>query len=184
MLKIGVDVDLVLAQSDWAWWSWLHKVSFGNKYLPDQGDLMHYNLSEYFEMGDKDPMDFWRQEGLYDWIEPVQGSVRALKKLKEELDCEIITISHCKGNHYKSKWQFLKRYYGSCVDAYMVTKEKNHVNVDMLIDDRVSYLNMMPSNVECIRLETFYTQDAEPTREILVKQNWDEIVKYILEWHK
>lgn len=180
-ITIGVDVDLVLASSDIAWFNWLCRVTKTySKLNVDFKPPFNYDLSTYFKdyLDGIDPYDFWRNEGVYDWIDPVPGSQRALAQLKNEIDCKIIAVSHCKGNHFKSKWQFLKRNFGDNIDSYVVTKEKENVRVDYLIDDRNNYLNKMPEDVTCIRFETPYTQSEEPKREILVKNTWEDIVEY------
>lgn len=185
-INIGVDVDLVLASSDMAWMKWLCKVTGAYINLGvDFNPPYYYNLGKYFEnyLEDIDPMDFWRNEGVYDWVDPVPGSQRALAQLKNEIDCKIIAVSHCKGNHFKSKWQFLKRNFGDNIDSYVVTKEKEDVRVDYLIDDRNEYLNRMPENVTCIRFSTPYEQNAAPEKEIIEKSTWDDIVKYFRDYY-
>jgi 5'(3')-deoxyribonucleotidase len=125
-------------------------------------------------------MDFWRNEGVYDWVDPVNGSLDALMEIKRVIGCDIIAVSHCKGNHFKSKWQFLKRNFGNTIDGFIATKEKYYVACDILIDDRNSYLNKMPDGIGCIRFDTCYTQDEEPTRLMKVCKDWEEITEYLL----
>lgn len=179
---IAIDCDLVLARSDAAWVTWLANVtnSFGT-YL-DAKTPLDYNLSNYFKgvLGDVDPLDFWRHEGTYDWVEPVQYSQDALYCLKKA-GFTIIVVSHIKGNTNKSKWQFLKRNFGSDIDGYLATQEKQFVRADYFIDDRNSHLNRQSGDVTCIRLDTPYTQDEKAERDIIVAEDWNEVIKTIFE---
>lgn len=180
---IGVDVDLVLAASDVKWVEWMCRLTGYRPALLDK-EVHSYDLSLYFkDRLDKlgiDPLDFYRNEGVYDWIDPEEGSQEGLKRLKESIDCKIIAVSHCKGNHFKSKWQFLKRNFGDCIDGFIATKEKWAVRCDFFIDDRNEYLNGMPSDVFCIRYSTPYTQFEGEQRGITEAKSWQHVVDIIL----
>jgi 5'(3')-deoxyribonucleotidase len=180
---IACDVDLVLAQSDVLWWEWMSRM-VGLETIPPIPAIAEYDLSKYFksrmEVLNIDPMDFWRGDSLYTWCDTIAYSREVLYCLKQS-GFKIIAASHIKGNTNKSKFQFLKRNYGELLDAYLATKEKHYVRCDYLIDDRISNLNKMPENVTCIRLDTPYTQDEEPTRDIAICKDWNEILKFILE---
>lgn len=184
---VAVDCDLTIARSDEAWWKWLCKVT-GNtpmlQYLPleDQTKL-DYDLRTYFlsdlEKEDRDGYDFWRSTTVYDYVEPAVGSITALKELKEA-GYEIIIVSATKGNHTKSKWQFLQRHF-PFVDGFMATKEKRYARCDWFIDDRNDVLNRLGDNVGKIRIATPYTQSEELNSECHRLETWGEIKNLILQ---
>lgn len=179
---IAVDADLVLAASDKAWWDWMCKVTKCNAKFPKE-DKLEYDLSSYFkvflETYKRDAMDFWRGTTVYDFIDPVEGSVEAILDLYS-IGFEIVVVSHVKGNSNKSKYQFIDRYFGKAISGYVATKEKHYINCDYVIDDRISNLNKFKEDTTCIRLETPYTQNEEPSRDIIVFDTWEEIKNFII----
>lgn len=179
---IGIDCDLVLAASDLAWWSWLNRMCGLNLKIEDFNKPLDYNLASYFkpqlEARRIDPMDFWRSTDTYAWVDPVEGSVEALRQFKD-VGKEIVIISHVKGHSLKSKWRFLQQHYPGCIDSYLATKEKYRVAVDVMIDDRDSHLNSMPIEVNRIKLWTPYTQDQQTSDFTHVAKNWSEIVELL-----
>lgn len=84
---IACDVDLTVVASDRAHWEWLCQKS-GHPALASQfdvnlelnGGVFPYNLGEFFGMP-LAAMDFWRQEHLYDALEPLPNSVEVLREL-------------------------------------------------------------------------------------------------------
>lgn len=184
-MNIGVDIDLTLVRSDLAWWQWMCTVTQTTKdfeYPPTPS--RHYNLGEYFEEEFKDlayePLDFWRGTNVYDDLYPIIHSREVLAELSEE-GHSIYFISTIKGNHAKSKVEWVKRYFPFVAEvgnAILLTKEKYAVNCDIMIDDRNTILNSMG---ECakIKMWTPYLQDAPETGEITTCYSWGEIEKII-----
>src|SRR5690606_29708082 len=92
---------------------WLEVKTQSNKdyyeMLYGNGGVMSYDISDYFQVEcgvhKVDPLDFWRNEGIYDFLYPIKGAVKNLKALYKE-GYEIRFVSHCKGNHHKSKYNF------------------------------------------------------------------------------
>ena len=201
---IGVDVDLTVADSDDSHWDWLGKVGVQHTF-PNKTQEVDYNLGNYFHLPDKvDSRDYWRLSDIYDekpeylrpvsglssgvfirWIpirpvQPIKGSQRVLKDLKSE-GWEILFISHIKGNHHKSKVEWLKRHF-PFMDGFIATKEKHYANAccDIFIDDRNIHLNKSKAPFN-IKFETPYLQD-EPLEEgsvDLITRNWVQIGEWI-----
>jgi 5'(3')-deoxyribonucleotidase len=173
-LTIGVDVDLCVVNTDWEWWSWMI-----TNYGPPTGAqdlrmLRKYNLTAYWPNEDPDKlMNFWRQEGLYDNLQPIQGSFRTLLDLSED-GHKIVFISSVKGNHNKSKYYFLKRHF-PFMSGYIATKEKHFVDVDVMIDDRDTNLLPFKKGVKLIRYKTNYIQGVEPNPRIEIIDGWYKI---------
>lgn len=142
-----IDVDLTVFPSDKHWWDWMF-VKMG--YMPEDFPntthrLLDYNLANevrdmgYTEITKINSLDFWRQENVYDDMEPLEGSVEALRALHEQ-GWEIVFVSALKGNHHKSKYNALKKHF-PFMDGLVGTKEKQYVRCDLAVDDRLSYLN-------------------------------------------
>jgi len=153
--RILVDVDLTVVDLSRTWWRWLELQTKVEKEYPERG-LVDYDLSTYFPQT-TDPMDFWRNEGLYDMGVPIKGSVEALRDLSEEYN--IFFASHCKGNHFRSKYRFLDRYF-PFMEGFAATKEKYAVSCDIAIDDRNVFLNSLPAETPKLRFETGFRQDV------------------------
>jgi 5'(3')-deoxyribonucleotidase len=56
-----------------------------------------------------DPLDFWRDENLYDNLVPMEGAVEKLEQLSKYFG--IVFVSRLKGNHHRSKVYFLKKFF-------------------------------------------------------------------------
>ena len=174
---IGVDVDGVVVRSDIEWNKYLmNRANVSGSLLPLDGPVA-YNLSKYYP-NVYDAMEFWRKKDLYDHMEPDYDSVKYLKSLSENYD--IIFITALKGNHHKSKFNFVKRHF-PFMKAFLGTKEKGYVKCDFMIDDRISNLQQFdPEETTTVFLDRGYTQDDADTSKELFDfrcKNWDEIYK-------
>ena len=180
---IAVDCDNTIARSDDVWWEWMHRALgiLGFRGRPSLWPNAPYNLSEYFiedfKSIDRDPMDFWRSESTYDYVNPVQGSVKALKEL-HELGYKIVVVSQIKGNHNKNKWQWLQLHF-PFIDGYISTKEKQFVKCDYFVDDRNNVLNSL-DGCKRIKISSPYTQSEELDSGIPDIAKWEDIKNFIL----
>ena len=172
---ILVDVDGTIVEPYYHWWRWMEIMCQVEKEYP-VGDNISYNLSDYFydelSMRGIDPMDFWRGDTLYDYLTPIKDSAEVLWKLSSE-GYKIHYASHCKGNHMKSKVNFIKRNFP--FDAFYATQEKGGLKCDIVIDDRHSFLNQIDNNVIKILYNTPFTQGAELLDQPVVINSWKEI---------
>lgn len=82
----------------------------------------------------EDPLDFWRAEGLYDNLVPMECAVEKLEQLSQYFG--IVFISRLKGNHHKSKVGFCKKHF-PFMTGFIGTHEKWLMNdsVVAMIDD-------------------------------------------------
>ena len=192
---IGVDVDLTVADSSISHWDFLQQVSEdGNSCMPS--GVLDYDLSTYFNLPKYiDSMDFWRYDDLYDVkpcdleldysakritrraIQPIKDSVQCLQSLSSQ-GWEIVFISHIKGNHHKSKVNWLKRHF-PFMDGFIATQEKHYVNCDVLIDDRHNHLNNSSILIDKIKFDTVYEQSVELEHADLISNDWVEIEEFI-----
>jgi 5'(3')-deoxyribonucleotidase len=178
---IAIDVDLTVVRSDLAWWKWLQRLT--DCYMPfPEGDNIDYDLSKHFreelnELG-IDGKEFWRYEGIYDWMSPMDDSVNVIDNLNLA-GWEIVFVSAIKGHHHKSKYNFLKKNF-PCMAGFIATKEKQLVYCDVMIDDRNENLGYSRAGGN-IKFLTPYNQTVTiPDREIFYAGNWkrvEEIIK-------
>lgn len=164
MAVIAVDVDLTVVDMAPFWWSWLQEQTECDRPYPHFGHIgeIDYDLSNYFkeELEEKgiDGHDYWRQKNIYDGKVPIPGSRETLCRLFLR-GHDIIFVSQLKGDHHKSKVEFLKRHF-PYMKAFVGTKEKWAVRCDVLIDDRESHLASMPDDVILVKYNTPYTQNV------------------------
>lgn len=205
---LGLDVDLTVAPLDKMWFEWLTcmcgpaKIEFiegVQEFYEDYNDFynafvrygqqINYNLTVYFEKPinkNVDWFDFFRREGIYDTVRPYYGSQVTLKTLQKHFD--IVFISHIKGNHHKSKYNFLARNFKNF--DFLATKEKHRVTMDILVDDRINFLNKVGEyGVSGIHVDTIYTQDEEPAYtypKVNLKSldGWDQLISIVDETMK
>lgn len=172
------DVDITIVPSDYAWLDWLNQMS-GRSETPDSLNW-EYNIGKFFE---KDleryhvsPFDFWRNSVLYDTLKPYDGVYDVLNNFKTN-GYDIVFCSHIKGNHHKSKYNMLQRYFGDIMDGFVATKEKQYVSSgtgkDIIIDDRFDYLN----NSNAYRkfwFENDWNQFEPAANDIITLYSWED----------
>lgn len=161
---VGVDIDNTVVDSNYYWTDYLLKHHRIYPYLSwemhDKCKALgyrHYDVSKVFaEFISKDEaLDFWRYEHLYNDMKPMDGVQNILYKM-HELGHDIVFISALKGNHHKSKVQFVKKFFPFYA-AFLGTKEKEYVKVDMMIDDNYEILNRFTNpNVQLIHFDRGY----------------------------
>lgn len=189
-MRIGIDLDVTLIDSPKSWFEWLQCMCGGDyeftpwpyfkeKIIKEKGQI-NYNLAAYFpEPKNKnvDVKNWWRGDTTYDTVKAVKGGVEAVTELSKYHD--IVFISALKGNHHKSKHCWLKRHFDFDF-GFVGTQEKELINVDVMIDDRVCVLNRFDKSVTTIRYDSPYLQTEEPTREHYVAETWEDVLKIIL----
>lgn len=177
---LGVDVDLTVVQSDAGWFDW-------NNHLSDKADRMTmeqalernngvlpYNIAYLYPKIDLEKSyDYWRRSDLYDSMVPMKDSVEVLHMLST-IGYKIVFVSALKGDHHKSKVNFLKRHF-PFMDGFIGTKEKQFAKVDALIDDRNKNLNNLGSEVMPILFKTPYEQEVELVNNIRQFSSWEKI---------
>lgn len=163
---LGVDVDLTLVATDTGWREWLAE-RHGYVKCP----MTNYNFATYYPHCE-DPYDYWRTLD-YSQLNPLKGSVEALKALSEHF--RVVFISQSKGQHGKSKYYWLEKHF-PFKTGVILTKEKELMNdsVVAMIDDRMSHLQGFDLEKR-ILFQTQYTQDVEV--DVAMSFNvWDDSV--------
>lgn len=186
---LGVDVDLTTLRSDRAWWVWLKHMT-KNTTLPDSidefiedGNEVDYYIPTHFgevHNDNVDVMDFWRNEGVYDTIEPVEGAVESITNLMEYYN--IVFVTHNKGNGGRSKFNNLVRHFGKGNFGQIVTKEKYLARIDALVDDRNDFLNnCIKTEIGSIKINTPFKQHVEAHPHLVELNTWEEIEHLLIE---
>lgn len=83
--------------------------------------FMEWDRWKSEQVGEYDPLDYWRSPTLYDNLEPMEGCVEALEKLSQHF--QILFVSRLKGWHHKSKVMFLKKHF-PFMTGFIGTHEK------------------------------------------------------------
>ena len=172
---IGCDVDGVIVDTPMLWLE--HLESICNKTLP-RDQMYNYDLRVYFEKELEnigiDAFEWWRQEGLYDYLEPIEGSVGVLQELSER-GHEIVFVSAIKGWHVKSKYYFLRKYF-PFMSGYVSTKEKGYVRADVMIDDRARNLQLFSHDTLKLMYDSKFLQND------LLDKNRDCMIHIAKDW--
>jgi 5'(3')-deoxyribonucleotidase len=93
----------------------------------------------------EDPLDFWRDENLYDNLVPMESAVEKLEQLSKYFG--IVFVSRLKGNHHRSKVYFLKKYF-PFMTGFVGTHEKWILNDSLvaMVDDLEDNLSKFDSD--------------------------------------
>jgi len=196
---IIVDMDGVLCNMGELWYDHLtmrYNISeYGREWilangLNSCGPLLPYNLALMFDIPEGDDhMAFWKSCTLYEGVQPMEGSVEALKELKAK-GYEIFIASRCTGNHSKSKCKWLRQHFGF-VDGIFLTgknpKEKAYLvrNADWFIDDSAEQILAIEDEHKhkCIHFITDFIQEAirevQKNPDIKTACDWAGVLKTI-----
>lgn len=193
-LNIGIDIDLTWVDSGSSWIRWMEK-AYGvqvNWDLPPKlpNGALYYNVSKYFPPPKEHqlaPYEFWEEQHLYDSLEPREGAVEALRALVKAGHFAHF-ISMCTKGHFSSKVRHIKRHTDDFMSiepesghGFYATKNKGMIKVDVIIDDRNSFLNQFSDDVVKIKFSTPYDQDETlNSPPALVTDNWLQIRDFIL----
>lgn len=195
-MKIGIDVDLTTLASDEAWWRWLHYMTHGysdgdpakvlRMLKREKWGELNYGIYSYFPKmlnHNVHPMDFWRNEGVYDTIGPVEGAEHYIKALMDIPTARIVFVTHNKGNGGRSKYNNLVRLFGKSNFDFIVTKEKHLVKLDCLVDDRMEFMNhCAASGIASFAFETAFKQTEKPHENVLFCRTWHQVYHSIKNW--
>lgn len=167
---IGCDCDGVVVDTSLHYWYCYLAERFPYKHLPGK---LPYNLTDAFDIPEGvDKMAFWKDPNLYEGLQPIEGSVTTLRKLKEQ-GHEIIFVSATKGWHNKSKYYFIDKFF-PFKDAVLLTKEKKYVRLDVMIDDNLEVLSKLPDYVIKIHFNNGLQSTVEVTPDFTC-YNWKEV---------
>jgi 5'(3')-deoxyribonucleotidase len=177
-----IDCDEVLVEAAIDWVAHLNKLAGTNYSLEDLN--YDYNLGKFFKdnHGIKDPMEFWYCDNLYESRVPKPFAVDGLKFLRDA-GFDIYVVTYCVGNHYRSKQEFIERWFGDYVIDMIATGSKHMVHGDLIVDDRDDHLAKFDDFVFTVRMDTPYKQKVvyEPKH---ILNSWKDVDKMVEEFDK
>lgn len=141
MAVIGCDIDLTIVDTYNPWMKWFEEHSGGRKITNVNGDYdLVPEMSHILQEAGSyiDPFDYWRRGDLYDSLKPLLWSQSCLWYLKER-GHKIVFISSCVPEHTASKIRFLDKYF-SWRHSFIATHDKEFVDYDILIDDKLYHI--------------------------------------------
>lgn len=165
---IVVDVDLTLVDITKYWHIWLKKNSYDScldkLYLEADYWNVDYNLGKYYQMyKDVHPLSFWKQPYIYDDAVLMDDAYDCIKEWYEA-GYELVFASFCFAGHMDSKVKMLQREFDFIKEKdfhFVATKSKGTLKCDIMIDDRVSFLNQADKSVDKYLMGSVYRQDEE-----------------------
>lgn len=187
MATVGIDFDLTVVDcifQQGAWIDHLNAMSFHyvSKEQFANMEEVDYNLGKYYpDLTESESFSFWKDTSLYQKLKPYEGAVKVINNLAKQ-GHKIVFISHCQQNHFKSKVVAAKEWFDIPKElfGFCATKEKNFVNVDVMIDDRNIFLNSFDDKVIKIKFDTPYSQcDALKISLDLCTNNWYDIGDFL-----
>lgn len=191
-IKIGIDLDITLFNTDTHWLKWLMIKSnkdFNRKqYVSDSNNnKVEYNLTKYFEdISSEEGFKYWSDPSTYKNCDIHEGAIDVIRNLYEA-NCEIIFISYCMNcpDQIKYKLKRLKEEFDFMLPEdfnFIPAKKKHLIKCDLLIDDRNSFLQEMSDGVELIKWESPYVQEVELDKPHAVCKTWQEVENAICDW--
>lgn len=166
---VAIDVDGVIFRSGDVWLDWCNAM-FDKRLTP--ADVNYdYNLCNHFG---KSAIDFWSTPDLYGKLPLVNGAKECIEKLYKD-GWEVGFVSVSKKGHLESKCDRLKELF-PFLSFICITKEKEYVRADVVVDDLISNLNKQPIERTCIHFNTQWKQPCLQERSILwVAQDWEAV---------
>jgi 5'(3')-deoxyribonucleotidase len=186
MNKIAViDIDATVVDSPYSWYKWLEdvtKVGFDYEWVSQWYDfsIPYGPIWKHKNIGGS-PFDFWRGKSVYDNLVPKENAVECLETLKKK-GYKIVFASALKGDHHKSKYGFVERYF-PYKDVFHGTKEKGFLRSDLVIDDRNFYLNQF-TDPKCLKIQFDTPHDQDQSLKVsldLKSSCWYEIEDWAID---
>ena len=159
MKLVVVDVDLTVVDTLTPWITWWEKQC--RKKFDWNKVSKDFSINDQLVTGMKleDYMKYWDREDLYDDLEPIEGSVKALKLLKD-MGYDIFFVSNCIDGHVKSKLRFLDKYF-PFHDGLVSTANKHMIKAEIYFDDHVEYIDNIVEHRPNAKVYQFVTRDNE-----------------------
>lgn len=174
-MKIGIDFDNVLANSTSVYLELFNKLVSTNYKL---NDIRDYNICKILpNKYDNLVRRLWQDKFIWDNIQPLSDSQTYTSLLAKKHELYVITAStpsviDWKFNWLKKNYPFLKE------ENFIVIRDKQLINIDVLIDDYE--INLINGNYKGILLNKPWNEDFnESEYNISRANNWEEIYQII-----
>lgn len=188
-LTIGIDVDLTIVDAAFQRWGWVNYLNNVSHHYHDIEEFKSmssicYNLGFYYpDLNEQEVMAFWKSE-IYNNLEPYKEAVEVINSWAQA-GHNICFISICKQDHFRNKVEFLKKHFNIPTEqfGFIATKQKGFVDVDVMIDDRLSNLKQFNHKPEVAKIlfETPFDQElneSEVSLDLKTK-DWYKIGKFV-----
>lgn len=133
-MRIAIDMDEVLADPIRKFLK-LYNRDYGVSLdtMLDPGNEIYHHVPE--EVKDK-WFDYINEEGFFRDIEPIEGSIDAVKKLQEKYDVYIVSAAMEFRNSLVDKYDWLEEHFPFISWKNIIFCGEKIVDVDIMIDDR------------------------------------------------
>ena len=175
---IGVDLDDVLWGLLDAWLLRYNEITDDNV-LP--GDIKSWDIAQYIHKGTKEMLFYiLEQSDFWEMVQPYTDAQEYLKKLVDGgYDVVIVTASSHKTLNAKLE-RFYKLFLFIKTEQVIVTKRKQMIDMDVLIDDNPE--NLRDASYRSILFNTPHNEAFNETEIGAVRMHdWREIYEYITE---
>lgn len=161
ILVVDVDETVVKLRDVWADWMY----------------LVYKNRPDFSkDINDPVLLEFWKREDLYDNLKPISGVVDYINDLSKKY--QVVFISHCFEEHWKSKLRFLERNFE--FDGFLKAYEGMKFYTDYVIEDRIylfKKIKKVNPNAICLQLDTVFQGSS---KDIDYRFDWNEIFNFLM----
>ena len=123
--------------------------------------------------------------GFYESLQPLPGAVEALQALVAEgVDVKLVTAPHptCPGTCALEKYRSVERLFGAAFqDRLIITRDKTHVQGDLLIDDKPRISGSKPCPFKHVLFSQSYNQDVEGKQRLSSWASWRDTLPKALQ---
>lgn len=175
---LALDVDGTLVDSISPWFTWCNEQLAPERQVKPE-DILGQNgdlIPHLWDMGIRNPFQYWEQSNLYDDMAPHPACKLTLIALRERLqnilerDVVFIAVSRCAPEHIHSKRKFLQKHFGNMIEAFIDTADKSFVEFDAIIDDSLDTVNqLVGTNKKVIVPSTHLLVDHDKFDKTMVK---------------
>lgn len=181
-MKIGVDIDGVIADSLNTWVRELNRHFAQDKKLED---IVFYQFEKIYNVSWEEMDRFFRtnQELLLTNLAPVEQAAEILRRLKDDHDLMLITARPEQYRYLTEKWL---REHGIVYDNLVMTNfgDKSchckSMDIEIFIEDSLeNALSIYQAGIPVILFDAPYNQGPLP-KGMLRKKNWQEIYQALI----
>ena len=188
-MRIGVDLDDTLA-SCIEYFIDFYNHKYGTEFIID--DLKVYEFWETFGCSKESMMDDFAEfyaHPVLDKLTPVEGSVQATERLKQEHDLYVITARPSYMGDKTKKW--IESNYGTCFKDIICTDQVfekdnarkksdvcNDLGAKLMIEDSVSHAHdCVSEDIDVFLMDMPWNQSYKSDDRIIKVYSWDDIEK-------
>lgn len=195
-MKIAVDVDGVLCDVEKTWIDWLSLkysdfIDDKNDFIKKMYECKTFHLNDYIltlfnkknDVNIDEISDFWKNNTLYDLVEPREYSVECITKLVEH-GHDVLFVSSCYPEHQRSKYRWLRKHYNLNTLVACPSDYKHLLpSFDIFIDDRpetIANLVKYTNTKKILQYKTsFINLEIINAPNVTLVSSWEDIEKIL-----